>query len=84
VIGLEYTQRQDADNGRIKDFTIEVSPDGATWTQVAAGAFTSGLIPQQVRFAATAGRYVRLTGLSSPNGAPYAGGAEINVGGARR
>ncbi|MGW8886154.1 family 20 glycosylhydrolase [Streptomyces sp. NPDC055749] len=81
VIGLQYTQRQNARNGRIKDYRIEVSDDGATWTQVATGSFTEALTPQNVEFDAVRGRYVRLTGLDSPAGNAFAGAAELNVGG---
>ncbi|WP_406454333.1 family 20 glycosylhydrolase [Streptomyces sp. NBC_00876] len=81
VTGLQYTQRQNARNGRIKDYRIEVSADGTTWTPVATGSFTEALTPQNVEFGAGRGRYVRLTGLDSPAGNAFAGAAEINVGG---
>ncbi|MFC9248497.1 family 20 glycosylhydrolase [Streptomyces sp. NPDC057136] len=81
VTGLQYTQRQNARNGRIKDYRIEVSVDGTTWTQVATGSFTEALTPQNVEFNAGRGRYVRLTGLDSPAGNAFAGAAELNVGG---
>ncbi|MEV6106321.1 family 20 glycosylhydrolase [Streptomyces sp. NPDC051940] len=81
VTGLQYTQRQNARNGRIKDYRIEVSADAVSWQQVATGSFTEALTPQNVEFGATRGRYVRLTGLNSQAGNAYAGAAEINVGG---
>ncbi|XKK60607.1 family 20 glycosylhydrolase [Streptomyces sp. ARC32] len=81
VTGLQYLQRQNARNGRIKDYRVEVSEDGATWTPVATGSFTEALTPQNVEFDAARGRYVRLTGLNSHAGNAFAGAAEINVGG---
>ncbi|AZM48747.1 hypothetical protein DMB38_25865 [Streptomyces sp. WAC 06738] len=81
VTGMQYTQRQNARNGRIKDYRIEVSADGTTWTQVATGSFTEALTPQNVEFSASGGRYVRLTGLNSQAGNAFAGAAELNVGG---
>ncbi|MFD4371148.1 discoidin domain-containing protein [Streptomyces sp. NPDC058486] len=81
ITGVQYTQRQNARNGRIKNYRIEVSADGTTWTQVATGSFTEELTPQNVEFSAARARYVRLTGLDSPVGNVFAGAAEINIGG---
>ncbi|MFD4256787.1 family 20 glycosylhydrolase [Streptomyces sp. NPDC058534] len=81
VTGLQYVQRQNARNGRIKDYRVEVSEDGATWTRVATGSFTEALTPQNVEFGAERGRYVRLTGLDSHAGNAFAAAAELNVGG---
>ncbi|AUH44593.1 hypothetical protein CXR04_34340 [Streptomyces sp. CMB-StM0423] len=81
VTGLQYTQRQNGFNGRIKDYRIEVSADGTTWSQAATGSFTTALTPQNVEFSATGGRYVRLTGTNSQAGNAFAGAAEINIGG---
>ncbi len=78
---LQYLQRQNSRNSRIKDYRIAVSADGTTWTDVATGSFTEVLVPQNVEFTATLGRYVRLTGLSSHPGNAFAGAAELNVGG---
>ncbi|MFF4829913.1 family 20 glycosylhydrolase [Streptomyces sp. NPDC001312] len=81
VTGLQYTQRQNARNGRIQDYRIAVSADGTTWTEVATGSLTEALTPQNVEFGATRGRYVRLTGLNSPAANAFAGAAEVNIGG---
>ncbi|WP_254395063.1 discoidin domain-containing protein [Streptomyces sp. AC512_CC834] len=81
VTGLQYVQRQNSRNGRIKDCRIEVSDDGTTWTRVAEGSFTEALTPQNVEFDVQRGRYVRLTGLGSHAGNAFAGAAELNVGG---
>ena len=66
------------------DFEIRVSPDGLTWTTVAAvtGHRPTGQVPYDARFAATTGRYVeyRATQLASyGNGLYYAVVAEIDV-----
>ncbi|WP_109505354.1 family 20 glycosylhydrolase [Nocardioides speluncae] len=85
VTGLSYLTRQNAPNGRFKDYEIAVSVDGVTWSDpVATGSFTASTVPQNVAFAATRGRYVRLTGLTSIAGNAFGGAAEINVGGLPR
>ncbi|UOQ90071.1 discoidin domain-containing protein [Agromyces endophyticus] len=85
VTGLEYVTRQNAVNGRMKDYQVYVSADGTTWGDpVATGSFTADLGPQRVAFAATAGRYVKLVGLNSIAGNAFGGAAEINIGGIRR
>lgn len=85
VTGLEYLTRQNAVNGRMKDYQVFVSADGTTWGDpVAAGSFTGDLGPQRVEFAAAAGRYVKLVGLNSVAGNAFGGAAEINVGGVPR
>jgi len=82
VTGLEYLPRQNGSNGRFKEYAITVSVDGETWGDpVATGEFTSALTPQTVTWPEAAGRYVRLTGLSSINGSAFGGAAEINLGG---
>ncbi|WP_020389563.1 family 20 glycosylhydrolase [Kribbella catacumbae] len=81
VTGLQYLQRQNARNGRIKDYRIAVSADGTAWTDVATGSFAEVLTPQNVTFGAVRGRYVRLTGLNTHPGNAFGGAAEINIGG---
>ncbi|MFE6964049.1 discoidin domain-containing protein [Agromyces sp. NPDC057679] len=85
VTGLEYLTRQNAVNGRMKDYQVFVSADGTSWGDpVATGSFTGDLGPQRVEFAAAAGRYVKLVGLNSMAGNAFGGAAEINVGGVPR
>lgn len=81
VTGLQYLQRQNGRNTRIKDYRIAVSADGSTWIDAASGSFAEVLTPQNVQFGAVRGRYVRLTGLNSHPGNAYGGAAEINIGG---
>ena len=42
LTALEYLPRQDMANGRIRDYEVEVSADGQTWTQAAQGQFPDG------------------------------------------
>ncbi|MFD5864489.1 discoidin domain-containing protein [Agromyces sp. NPDC127015] len=85
VTGLEYLTRQNAVNGRMKDYQVYVSTDGSTWGEpVATGSFTGDLGPQRVAFEAATGRYVKLVGLNSVAGNAFGGAAEINIGGVRR
>ncbi|MDO5050052.1 MAG: endo-alpha-N-acetylgalactosaminidase family protein [Actinomycetaceae bacterium] len=83
ISALEYTTRQDAANGRAKDFEIYVSADGETWGDpVAAGSFTANLAPQLIEFDQPAeGNYVKLVELSAINGLNFGGAAEIRLGG---
>ncbi|GAB3533724.1 hypothetical protein GCM10027403_08220 [Arthrobacter tecti] len=82
VTGLQYLARQSGANGRIKDYEIQVSADGTTWSDpVAAGAFTADTFSQTVELESTRGRYVKLSALNSIPGNAFAGAAEINIGG---
>ncbi|MFD6178579.1 M60 family metallopeptidase, partial [Isoptericola sp. NPDC060282] len=72
VAGLGYLPRQDESNSRIKDYEIYVSTDGTNWGDpVATGQFTTGTDLTQVPFDAATGRYLKLVGLSSQNGAAF-------------
>ncbi len=79
--GITCYGRQEGANGRIKDFRVEVSRDGKTWTQVAQGALKNTSAPQKVLFASPAKdvRYLRFTGLSEQHGQEYASMAEIMI-----
>ena len=79
--GITCYGRQEGANGRIKDFRVEVSRDGKTWTQVAQGALQNTSAPQKVLFASPAKdvRYLRFTGLSEQHGQEYASMAEIMI-----
>lgn len=50
VTALEYTPRQDMENGRILDYEVEVSEDGQRWTVAAQGQFPNGTATQTVVF----------------------------------
>ena len=59
----------------------KVSMDGKEWGEpVGKGAFERSSKPQRVLLEQPVkARYIRFTGLSSQNGADYAGGAEFAV-----
>ena len=66
-------------NGVIKGYSIEISDDGESWTEVASGEWTSWE-RQVVELAEpVTSRFVRLTATSAYNGQQYAGAAELNL-----
>lgn len=81
IKGFTYLPRQDgSDNGNIKDYSLQTSSDGQTWTEVKKGSFDAGTKLKKVMLdKPVKARYVRFTGLSSHNGADFAGGAEFSV-----
>lgn len=82
IKGFIYLPRQDGGmNGDIKDYSLQVSMDGKNWGDVVAkGAFGKEKKPQRVMLdKPVQARYIRFTGLSSQNGADFAGGAEFSV-----
>ncbi|GAA1827747.1 discoidin domain-containing protein [Agromyces salentinus] len=84
VDGLTYLPRQSGTNGRIKDYQVFLSQDGAAWGDpVAAGSFTVGTAATRVDFAAAKARYLRLVGVNAQNGLQFGGAAEITVHGRR-
>ena len=65
---VEYTKRHDSAagyncTGNLLDYIIEVSADGETWTQVAAGATVDGTT--EITFEAVQAAYVRLRATQS-------------------
>ncbi|THJ67138.1 hypothetical protein E8P82_06795 [Arthrobacter echini] len=81
VDGLGYLNRTSGgQNGRIQDYTVQVSADGTNWTEVAAGAFQADSASyQNVDFPEVDVRYVKLNALSSHNGLQFAAAAELRV-----
>lgn len=82
IKGFIYLPRQDGGmNGYIKDYSLQVSMDGKSWGEaVAKGAFLRDNKPQRIMLdKPVQARYIRFTGLSSQNGADFAGGAEFSV-----
>jgi hypothetical protein len=81
VNGLRYLPRQDGgDNGRISQYAIYVSTDGANWgTAVASGTFADTADEQEVLFAPVLATHVRLVALGSYDGDPWTSVAELNV-----
>lgn len=80
VDGFSYLPRQVGSNGRMKDYQLFVSADGQTWGEpVAAGTFLSGTAETKLTVPAKRGRYIKLVGLNSQNGAVFGGAAELNA-----
>ena len=82
IKGFVYLPRQDGgNNGNIKDYSLQVSMDGKEWGEpVAKGTFAAGAKARRVMLdKPVKARYIRFTGLSSQNGADFAGGAEFTV-----
>jgi alpha-glucosidase len=81
ITGFRYLPRQDGwSNGNIAQYAFYVSTDGISWgSPVATGTFAGGTGEQQVAFAQTRGRYVRLRALTEVAGRPWAVVAELNV-----
>ena len=81
IKGFVYLPRQDGgSNGNIKDYSLHTSMDGKNWTEVTKGTFGKGKKEQRVMLdKPVRARYIRFTGLSSQNGADFAGGAEFTV-----
>lgn len=79
--GFSYLPRQDSPNGNIKDYEVQVSMDGKTWSQpVAAGAFANNRALKRVIFDnPVRARYLRFTAKSSQDGQDFATCAEFNV-----
>lgn len=80
VNGFSYLPRQSGTNGMFRGYEIYVSADGQDWgTPVATGEFPNSTAVQRVDFTAKPGRYVKLVGTSSLNGAVFGSAAELNV-----
>ncbi|MFI5695700.1 endo-alpha-N-acetylgalactosaminidase family protein [Kribbella sp. NPDC051586] len=80
VNGFSYLPRQSGTNGMFKGYEIYVSADGQDWgTPVATGEFPNSTAVQRIDFTAKPGRYVKLVGTSSLNGAVFGSAAELNV-----
>ena len=82
IKGFTYLPRQDGGaNGNIKDYRVQVSTDGKTWSNpVAEGTFENNLKEKRVLFAKPQqARYLRFTALCNQRGDDFASGAEFNV-----
>jgi len=82
VSGIRYLARQDSGwNGTFKNVEIYVGndPERFSTRPTALCTFRKTKAPQEVRFAPTRGRYVRIRILSAVHGGPWASAAEIGV-----
>ncbi|WP_371631930.1 endo-alpha-N-acetylgalactosaminidase family protein [Streptomyces sp. NBC_01259] len=77
---FRYLPRQNNTNDRIKDYEVYVSADGRNWGPPAAkGTWPDSADEQTVPLGGRTGGYIKLVALSSVNGQPWAGAAELNV-----
>ena len=58
---VSYARSATEDSARIKDYTVEVSTDGATWTAARGGTLESARGVRFIDLDVAAARYVRLT-----------------------
>lgn len=82
IKGFIYLPRQDGSgNGDIKDYKLQVSNDGKSWSDaVAQGSFEKSKKEQKVMLRKPVeARYIRFTALNSQNGTDFASGAEFSV-----
>ena len=79
--GFTYLPRQDSRNGNIKQYRVQVSQDGSTWSQpVNEGQFENNQREKRVVFdKPQRARFLRFTALSSQDGQDFATGAEFSV-----
>jgi len=80
---FEFTNlnRQDGQNGRIKDYELYISEDTLDWGDpVSTGQFENTAAPQTIVFEEPpVGRYFRLLALSEVNGNDWASAAEFSL-----
>lgn len=82
LTGFAVLPRQDeSENGRIKEWILEVSENGTDWVRADSGAWTASKDEKIEEFAAPTEpvSFVRITALSSTNGLPRVGIAEFNL-----
>lgn len=79
VDGISYLRRGANQNGPIKGYEVAVSTDGQTFTPVTTGEWKNVAEWQDVDFAATTARYVRVTATSSISGTQFAAVAEMAI-----
>ncbi|MCJ0869933.1 discoidin domain-containing protein [Streptomyces sp. AP-93] len=81
VSALVYTPRTNGANGRVGEYTLSVSADGATWTApVASGTLADDGSAKTLGFAPQGARFVRLTALTEAGGrGPWTSAAEISL-----
>ncbi len=79
--GFAYLPRQDSRNGNIKEYSVQLSQDGQTWSPpVSEGRFEDNRQEKRVLFDhPQRARYLRFTALSSQDGQDFATGAEFTV-----
>ncbi|MEA1264904.1 endo-alpha-N-acetylgalactosaminidase family protein [Microbacterium sp. STF-2] len=79
IDGISYLRRNANQNGPIKGYEVAVSADGQAYTPVTSGEWQNLADWQDVDFAETTARYIRVTATSSISGTQFASVAEMAV-----
>lgn len=81
VSAINYTAREDMENGHVRDYEIYLSADGKTWGEAAAkGRFRRNNPDETVRLAKPVkARYLKFIALSEQNRQTFATVAELDV-----
>jgi hypothetical protein len=81
LAGITVLPRQDQENGRIGDYEVYTSTDGASWGEPAAkGRFGGGQGLEKVMFPkALAARYIKLIALTEINNQAWSAVAEVDA-----
>ncbi|MGM0461769.1 MAG: C25 family cysteine peptidase [Fibrobacterota bacterium] len=79
--GLQYTPRQDSENGRIDEYEVYVSTDGENWEEPhITGRWENSTDVQEAAFhPGVVASYIRLIAKSEVNGEVWASAADIDV-----
>lgn len=78
--GLSVWQRQQGENGKVRNFRFEVSADGKHFLKVFEGEMSAQTAEQKFAFTPRSGvRYWRLTALSEHHGREFAALAEVRI-----
>ena len=79
--GITYLPRQDGQaNGRVADYSVEVSEDGTNWTMAKKGTFANTSDMQEAKFdKPVKARYFRFSALSETGGKDFAAVAELEI-----
>lgn len=80
IRGLRVFQRQVGVNGRVKNFTLEFSTDGRTWSTPVTGTLKNVTAGQEVLLTEpVSAKFYRFTALNNHYGNDYAALAEIEI-----
>ncbi|MGL4853503.1 MAG: glycoside hydrolase family 2 TIM barrel-domain containing protein [Phocaeicola sp.] len=81
IKGFTFLPRQSGTNGRVKEYTIQVSQDAKEWGEpIHKGIFENDAALKRVLFnKPIKARYIRFTALSSQNQQDFASAAEISI-----
>lgn len=80
IKGFRFFGRNYGVNGRVKDFTIELSEDGVNWSEPSAGTLLNGSMPQEFCYAEPVkAKFYRFTAINNHYGNDFASMAEIEI-----